>query len=93
VRGLKPIETTIWIVGPLLLRKKQYKTVTVCERRPSGAKVIPCRGLRASVQHDDERGIFRKTRRSINEHSQIAGFDPKPKFSRKRVLILPAAPA
>jgi hypothetical protein len=24
------------------------------------------------VQHDDERGIFRKTRRPINEHSQIA---------------------
>jgi hypothetical protein len=72
VRGLKPIKAAIWIVGPLLLRKKQNKPVTVCERRPSDAKVIPCRGLRASVQHDDERGIFRKTRRSINEHSQIA---------------------
>jgi hypothetical protein len=71
VRGLKPIKAAIWIVGPLLLRKKQHKTVTVRERRPSGAKVVPCRGLGASVQHDDERGIVGKARRSIDEHSQI----------------------
>jgi hypothetical protein len=72
VRGLKPIEAAVWIVGPLLLRKKQHKTVTVRERRPSGAKIVPCRGLGASVQHDDERGVVGKARRSIDEHAQIA---------------------
>ena len=92
VRGLKPIKAAIWIVGPLLLRKKQHKTVTVRERRPSGAKVVPCRGLGASVQHDDERGIVGKARRSIDEHSQITWVRSKPKFSRKRVVVLPAAP-
>ena len=71
VRGLKPIKAAIWIVGPLLFGKKQHKTVTVRERRPSGAKVVPRRGLGASVQHDDERGIVGKARRSIDEHSQI----------------------
>ena len=78
MRGLKPIETKIWIVGPLLLRKKQHKAVTVRERRPSGAKVVPCRGLGASVQHDDERGIVGKARRSIDEHSQIARVRSEP---------------
>jgi hypothetical protein len=86
VRGLKPIKTTIWIVGPLLFRKKQNKTVTVRECRPSGAKVIPYRGLGASVQHDDECGIIRKTRRSINEHSQIA-------WVRSEAEVLPQARA
>ena len=73
VLGLKPIKTTIGIVGPLLLWQKQRKTVAVREGRPSGAKIVSCCGLGASVQHDDKCGIVRKGRRSIDEHSQIAG--------------------
>jgi hypothetical protein len=73
VLRLKPIKTTVGIVGLLLVRQKQRKTVAVRKGRPSGAKIVSCRGLRASVQHDDKCGIVRKGRRSVAEHSQIAG--------------------
>jgi len=72
VLRLKPIKTTVGIVGLLLVRQKQRKTVAVRKGRPSGAKIVSCRGLRASVQHDDKCGIVRKGRRSVAEHSQIA---------------------
>ena len=71
--GLKLIKTAVGIVGPPLLRQKQRKTVAVRKRRPSGPKIVPRRGLGASVQHDDKCGIVRKSRRSIDEHSQVAG--------------------
>ena len=73
VLGLKPVKTTIGIVGPLLLGQKQGKTVSVRESRPSGPKIVSSCGLGASVQHDDKCGIVRKRRRSIAEHPQIAG--------------------
>jgi hypothetical protein len=73
VPGLKPIETTIGIVGPLLLGQKQGKTVSVRESRPSGPEIVSSCRLGAPVQHDDKGGIVRKGRRSIDEHPQIAG--------------------
>jgi hypothetical protein len=78
VRGQKPIEATIWIVGSLLLGKKQNETVTVRKRRPSGAKIVPRCGLGASVQHDNERGIVREIRRPMHEHPQIAWVGSEP---------------
>jgi hypothetical protein len=72
VRGKKPVEATVWVVGSLLFRKKQDETVTVRERRPSGAKIVARCGLGAPVQHDDERGIVGKPWRPIHEHPQIA---------------------
>jgi hypothetical protein len=56
-----------------LFRQKQGKSVAVREGRPSGPKIVSRCGLGASVQHDDKCWIVRKGRRSIDEHSQIAG--------------------
>jgi hypothetical protein len=78
VRGQKPIKATIRIVGSLLLGEKQDKTVTVRERRPSGAEIVARCGLGASVQHDDERGIVRELWRPIHEHPQIARVRSEP---------------
>ena len=60
VLGLKPIETAIGIVGALLLRQKQGKSVTVRKRRPAGPEIVSSCRLSASMQHDNKCGIVRK---------------------------------
>ena len=73
VLGLEPIKAAVGIVGPLLLRQKQRKTIAVRKRRPSGSKIISCCGLGASVQHDNKCRIVCKGCRSILAHAEIAG--------------------
>ena len=73
VLGPKPIKTAVGIVGQLLLWQQERKPITVREGRPPGPNIVSRRSLSASVQNDDKCGIVRNRRRSIAEHTQIAG--------------------
>jgi hypothetical protein len=72
ILSLKPIKAAVGIIGSLLLGQEQRKTVALRERRPSCTYIVSCCGLGAAVQHDDQRRTFRKGRRSISKHSQVA---------------------
>jgi hypothetical protein len=50
VLGQEPIKTSVWIVGALLLRQKQCEPVTLSERRPAAAEIVPSGTLCASMQ-------------------------------------------
>src|SRR4029077_3578428 len=73
VAGLKPVEAAVRVVCVLLLRKKQREAIPLGECRPSGAVLITCRRLRASVKNDDEGGSVRNAGGQIREHTQGAG--------------------
>ena len=85
ISGLKPVEAAVWIVGPLLLGQQQSKAVSIRERRPSRPEIISGRGLRTSVQHDDQRWVGRKFEREMAKHPQVAGVIPNPKTSSRWV--------
>src|SRR5436305_2322473 len=71
--GKKPIEAAIWIIGLLLLRKKQTKAVAVGERGPASAVIVPSSGLGTSMQDDHEPGTVRCRGWGIPKHQQISG--------------------
>ncbi len=72
IAEFEPIEAAGGVIGPLLLGKQQDEAVAVGERRPPCSMIVVCRGLRAPVQHNDERRIGGKPRRRVAPHPQIA---------------------
>ena len=57
--------------------KKQSEPEAVGQRRPSRPEIIACRVLRAAVQHDKERTLFRQSLWPVAEHPQRAGVWPE----------------
>jgi uncharacterized protein YodC (DUF2158 family) len=82
--GKKPIEATIWIIGLLLLRKKQNKAVALGEGGPASAVIVPSSGLGTSMEDDDEAGNVRCRWWDVPKHPQISRIAPE-------ILDLPQA--
>ncbi len=71
--GWNQLKQPLGLLDALLLGQQQGEAVAVGECRPPCPVIVACRGLRASVQHDDEGGIGREACRQVAEHSQVAG--------------------
>ena len=73
IAGHEPVEAEVGVVCALLLGKQQGKTFLIGQLRPAGTMVVTGRGLRAAMQHDDERRRFRQI---------IRNMDPRPQGAR-----------
>ena len=73
VAGQKPVEAGLRIVRGRLLRQQHDETVPLRKSRPARAEIVTRGGLRAAVQHDDQRRRASEAFRHVCEHAQRAG--------------------
>jgi len=93
IAGTEPVETGIGVVRRLLFGHQQGKPVSLRERRPSGAEIVPRRGLATAMQHNDQGRRGLEMPRHESEHPQRAGigaefvnFDQRTCNGRSRAL-------